>query len=151
MIFKIKLTGLSASGQTKLQRMTFKKNESKSFSIKHPKSCYHPILSGVACINPPMPPPENHLVVQYSNNTVIPFGGTVTYTCEYSFFFEENYDLKNFTLTCLNDGNFTLPLTWKKCLSPSSMKIFLLLLVRAVASAHNSILKKVMRKNMYVM
>jgi hypothetical protein len=63
------------------------------------------------------------LVLQYINNTVISFGDNVTYTCENGYFFEEDYNLKNFTLTCLNDGNFTLPIPWKKCLHPRSMKV----------------------------
>ncbi len=81
---------------------------------------FYLIIPGVACINPPIPPPESHLIVQYTNNTVISFGGNVTYLCEDGYFFEEDYDLKNFTITCLNDGNFTSPLPWKNCLNPRS-------------------------------
>ncbi len=82
------------------------------------------IISGVACINPPIPPPETHLVVQYTNNTAISFGSNVTYLCEDGYFFEEDYNLKNYTITCLNDGNFTSPLPWKNCLNPRSKKSF---------------------------
>jgi hypothetical protein len=77
-------------------------------------------FSGVACINPPDPPPETNLVVRYVNKTVIPFGGQVSYACQTGFFFEEDYNLPYFNLTCLPYGNFSSPLPWKKCLNPRS-------------------------------
>jgi hypothetical protein len=75
---------------------------------------------GVACINPPSPPAENNLVVKYVNNTVIPFGGKVSYVCADGYFFEEDYYMPYFNLTCLPDGNFSSPVPWKKCLNPQS-------------------------------
>ncbi len=44
----------------------------------------------------------------------------MTYKCREGFFFEEDYDMQSFQLTCLTSGNFTDPEPWKRCLNPSS-------------------------------
>ena len=77
-------------------------------------------ISGVACINAPIPPEETKLQLLYEPNSVIAFGDTVSYECLPGTFFEEDYNMPNFTLTCLTDGNFSDPLPWKNCLLPSS-------------------------------
>ena len=56
----------------------------------------------------------------YETGTVIEFGHNVTYKCKHGHFFEEDYDMQNFTLMCLPDGNFTSPVPWKQCLDPRS-------------------------------
>ena len=78
------------------------------------------IFIGVACINPPIPPDEANLQLLYQPDTLIAFGDTVTYICKEGFFFEEDYDMLDFKLTCKTNGNFTEPLPWKKCLNPNS-------------------------------
>ena len=77
-------------------------------------------FSGVACINPPIPPEETKLELLYEKDTVIAFGDTVSYQCLPGTFFEIDYNMPNFTLTCQTDGNFSDPLPWKNCLLPSS-------------------------------
>ena len=77
-------------------------------------------ILGVACINAPIPPEETKLQLLYEPNSVIAFGDTVSYECLPGTFFEEDYNMPNFTLTCLTDGNFSDPLPWKNCLLPSS-------------------------------
>ena len=84
------------------------------------KNTHLPIFLGVACINPPIPPEETKLELFYEPGTVIAFGETVTYQCSEAYFFEVDYHMPNFTLTCLTDGNFSDPLPWKNCLLPSS-------------------------------
>ena len=77
-------------------------------------------ILGVACINPPIPPEETKLELLYVKDTVIAFGDTVSYQCLAGTFFEIDYNMPNFTLTCQTDGNFSDPLPWKNCLLPSS-------------------------------
>ncbi len=73
---------------------------------------------GVACVDPPSPPWETKLERHYEDGGVIEFGQNVTYTCKTGLFFEEDYHLPHFNLTCLPDGNFTNHLPWKYCLNP---------------------------------
>ena len=91
-----------------------------SHSYMHLKQHSNKIFIGVACIDPPVPPESTNLVVIYEPETVIEFGETVTYKCLPGFHFEENYFMKDFTLTCQTNGNFTDPVPWKRCLHPTS-------------------------------
>ena len=58
--------------------------------------------------------------MKYTNGSSIAFGAKVSYVCEEGYFFEENYNMPYFNLTCLSDGNFSSPLPWKRCLDPRS-------------------------------
>ena len=49
-------------------------------------------ISGVACINPPIPPEETKLELLYEQDTVIAFGDTVSYQCLPGTFFEVDYN-----------------------------------------------------------
>jgi hypothetical protein len=53
------------------------------------KPIYFP---GFACIEPPIPPNETHLIRHYSGGDTTAFGKVVNYTCEPGYFFGEDYD-----------------------------------------------------------
>jgi hypothetical protein len=71
-------------------------------------------LSGVACVTPPLPPDANRLVMNYTEGTIVKFGGIVNYTCQTGYFFEEDKNLPNFNLTCYRNGSIPTPTEWRK-------------------------------------
>ncbi len=75
-------------------------------------------LLGIGCINPPQPPPETRIGLNNNSTDIVPFDGNVTYACKFGRYFEEDFYMTHFNLTCQNDGNFTSPLPWHHCLNP---------------------------------
>ena len=75
-------------------------------------------FSGVQCINPPDPDEGRNLEPIYTTGTTIEFEDTVTYVCKPGTFFEEDYHMTGFEITCLSDGTWS-PLPDKRCLDPS--------------------------------
>lgn len=71
-------------------------------------------------------------MVNYVNGTVIQFGGNVLYTCKSGYFFEEDYNKVGFNLTCITNGNFSVPIVWPKCLNPLGK--FMLLIHNYISS-----------------
>ena len=71
-------------------------------------------------MDPPIPERTKKLERHYEEGEIIEFGGNVTYTCTPGHFFEENYYMPHFNLTCLPDGNFTDLDSKKRCLNPKS-------------------------------
>ncbi len=70
------------------------------------------------CINPTEPDADRNLEAVYTPGTTIEFGDTVTYKCKLGTFFEEDYYMTGFDITCLTDGSWS-PLPDKRCLDPS--------------------------------
>ena len=73
--------------------------------------------SGVACINPPIPDPSRNIFVHYANGTTVDFHKDVMYTCQSGYFFEKDYNMTGFNVTCLPDGTWTA-LPNERCLHP---------------------------------
>ena len=63
-----------------------------------------------------MPPLDSNLVRHYENGTTVAFGDDVFYTCQTDHFFDEDYDMHNFSLKCNTTGEFDNPEPWKKCI-----------------------------------
>ena len=74
---------------------------------------------GIACIDAPVPPPEHHLVMNYTANTTVEFHETVFYSCEDGYHFGEDYDLDGFFITCQDTGQWDFS-AWKSCFHPDS-------------------------------
>ena len=75
--------------------------------------------TGVACIEPPIPPNGTHLVRHYQGGTTVPFGWIADYTCEPGYYFGEDMAMERYNLTCLNNGSWEQPEHWKQCYQPS--------------------------------
>lgn len=73
-------------------------------------------------MNPPLPSDRG---LKYNwNGNPIPFYDNVTYSCEKSnMFFENDRNIKTFTVECLNDGSFAEPFRlddWPLCVDSKS-------------------------------
>ena len=67
---------------------------------------------------------EHHLVLtNWEWGQVYQFGEGAVYECEPGYFFDEDKDLANFTLKCLEDGNWSDHLPWRVCDHPSSKRL----------------------------
>jgi len=75
-----------------------------------------------ACINPPSPPNNSHVIVKnYVKDQEIAIGDTVVYGCEIGHFFIVDYYLPSFELECSEDGLWETPAAdeWKTCVDPN--------------------------------
>ena len=69
----------------------------------------------VACINPPTPPEEALIALQWDGNP-IEFDGNVSYTCkDEDLYFEMDKDMEEYNVTCLEDGSWDVPAEWPVC------------------------------------
>jgi hypothetical protein len=68
-------------------------------------------------VDPPAAEADRHLRSLYENGTTVAFGDEVTYVCEEGFYFEEDFHMEGFDITCLSDGSWS-PLPDKRCLDP---------------------------------
>ena len=74
----------------------------------------------VACINPPTPPEEALIALQWDGNP-IEFNGNVSYTCkDESLYFEMDKDMEEYNVTCLEDGSWAVPAEWPVCFNCKS-------------------------------
>ena len=48
------------------------------------------------------------------------FSEKVSYVCEPNYFFEEDFFMAKFELTCMPDGNWSEMAPWKRCETPPS-------------------------------
>ena len=77
----------------------------------------------VACINPPAPPEEALIALQWDGNP-IEFNGNVSYTCkDESLYFEMDKDMEEYNVTCLEDGSWDVPSEWPVCFNCKTKKI----------------------------
>ncbi|TRY77253.1 hypothetical protein TCAL_00122 [Tigriopus californicus] len=72
----------------------------------------------VACVNPPLAPNGTRLLNNYTINDEVAFNDHVPYYCQDGYFFEQDYNLEFFNLTCHPGGNWSEPVVWPKCLHP---------------------------------
>ena len=74
----------------------------------------------VACINPPTPPEEALIALQWDGNP-IEFNGNVSYTCkDENLYFEMDKDMEEYNVTCLEDGSWDVPAEWPVCFNCKS-------------------------------
>ena len=77
----------------------------------------------VACINPPLPPPESQLKLIWSGAPV-EFGQNVSYQCqEEGLYFEAERELEAVKVTCLTDGSWAEPQVWPRCINCKTFKL----------------------------
>ena len=76
------------------------------------------LLLEVACANPPIPDPSKNIFVNYTSGTTVPFNSGVPYTCLNGYFFENDYNMTGFHVTCLPNGTWT-PLPNERCIHPN--------------------------------
>ena len=81
-----------------------------------------PLILGVSCINPPVPPADRHLVVLYEEGTTVDFFHNVTYECEEGYYFDEDFYKESFEVMCTRnpDGNWTDLPPEQHCVDPAS-------------------------------
>ena len=93
-----------------------------SLMIQFHEIFQHVILTflGVACVNPPIPAEDKNIVVNYVNGTTVAFNDVVTYNCKSDHYFEEDYNMTGFEVTCLPGGTWT-PLPDKQCIHPDGV------------------------------
>ena len=74
------------------------------------------------CANPPQPnTTEHHLeLTNWEWGQIYAFGEVAVYECEDGYFFDQDKDQLNFTLTCMEDGNWTDHKPWHWCDFPAS-------------------------------
>ena len=78
---------------------------------------YKKIIAGYNCVDPPKPPDENKLKVQWNPNyPPNNYNGTITYVCNAGGHnrFIDDYDKNNLTLKCLPENKFSTT-TWPTC------------------------------------
>jgi hypothetical protein len=66
----------------------------------------------VACLRPPIPPPQTNLMITGWFGDPVPFGGIATYVCARGMQFENDPDQENVTYTCqvqINSGGHKGP------------------------------------------
>ena len=69
----------------------------------------------VACINPPTPPEEALIALQWDGDPV-EFNGNVSYTCkDEDLYFEIDKNMEEYNVTCLEDGSWDVPSEWPVC------------------------------------
>ena len=71
----------------------------------------------VQCLNPPDPPEENQLMLDW-DGLPVDFNGTVSYKCqsEDTYFLWDN-TVEEFNVTCLNGGLWEEPEEWPECVA----------------------------------
>ena len=72
----------------------------------------------VACINPPRPPRESHLISLWDGDPVN-FTASVGYECvsdDVPRYFENDKNQLTYNVSCLESGNWAVPMTWPRCL-----------------------------------
>lgn len=77
-----------------------------------------------ACINPPVPPNDTYLTGDYLNVTETPLGENISYWCQSGHYFDHDFDLQSFNLTCFENGTWEHPNPWLTCVHPSSNDYF---------------------------
>ncbi len=79
----------------------------------------------MACIEPPHPPPEAHLVRHYTGGTTTQFGDVTKYTCEDGYYFGSDMLRDNYNLTCYMNGSWEFPGAWvERCYHPTERFCF---------------------------
>ena len=56
---------------------------------------------------------------EFTGADYLGFGENITYSCKSGFFFDEDFDMKNYSVECYNNGSVT-DITWKSCIDPKS-------------------------------
>lgn len=76
------------------------------------------LFPAYGCANPEFPPPETNMeFVDYINDTVVDFGGTVSYKCIDNHYPVSDHDLQTINATCKLDksGTWEQP-PWEMCI-----------------------------------
>ncbi len=55
----------------------------------------------------------------YNEPDIVQFGENITYTCLVGHYFDEDFDMKNYSVQCYTNGSIT-ELPWKNCIHPKS-------------------------------
>ncbi len=71
------------------------------------------------CVDPPIPPKEHNLTMDYENGTEVALAEVVSYSCKEGHSFIEEPGLTHFEVVCLENGTFENPKYWKGCTPPS--------------------------------
>ncbi len=56
------------------------------------------------------------------SGTPFQFGERATYACNFGFFFEHDKEQADFTVECLDTGEFDYPVEWPNCVSSECRK-----------------------------
>ncbi len=71
---------------------------------------------GVACVDPPAPPPGSQVVISnYTSGHWVQFGDAVNYTCADNAYFASDRHMDYFNLTCYDNGTWEDPEVWEVC------------------------------------
>ncbi len=76
-------------------------------------------FSVTGCTDPPIPPKESNLTMDYEKGTEVPLGEVVKYRCRPGFAFEKDPTLNHFEVVCHENGTFEHPKYWKTCAPPT--------------------------------